>query len=68
VTDAAPTRVAQYHPAYEVAALSGGYGSAGYGQASAMAPSAEVHFPKGHAKAAGGRKAWGRFQEWKPAQ
>jgi NADH:ubiquinone oxidoreductase subunit len=65
VTDAAPTRVAQYHPPYEAPALSGKYGSVGYGQASAMSPSPEVHFPKGHAKA--GRKSWTRFTEWKPA-
>lgn len=64
MNDAAPTRVAQHHPPYEVAALSGKYGAVGYGQASAMTPSPEVHFPKGHHKA--GRKAWTRFAEWQP--
>jgi hypothetical protein len=64
VTDAAPTRVAQYHPPYEVAALTGQYGAPGYGQSTSMAPSPEVHFPKGHLKA--GRKSWTRFTEWKP--
>ena len=66
VTDAAPTRVAQYHPPYEVPALSGGYGNTGFGQATSMAPSHEVHFPKGHLKASPGRKSWARFTEWKP--
>ena len=66
VTDAAPTRVAQYHPPYEVPALSGGYGNTGFGQATSMAPSHEVHFPKGHLKASPGRKSWTRFTEWKP--
>ena len=66
VTDAAPTRVAQYHPPYEVPALSGGYGNTGYGQSTSLAPSHEVHFPKGHLKASPGRKSWARFTEWKP--
>jgi hypothetical protein len=56
--------VVQYHPVYEAPALSCLYGAARHGCASDMAPSPDVHFPKGSHKA--GRKAWTRFQAWQP--
>ena len=55
----------QYHPVYEAPALDGTYGSEHGAAASAMAPSADVHLPKGHLKS--GRKDWTRFTAWQPA-
>ncbi len=65
VTDAAPTKVLQYHPVYEVPAFNGLYGSAAHAT-SAMAPAPDTHLPKGHLKA--GRKRWQRFAAWQPPQ
>jgi NADH dehydrogenase (ubiquinone) 1 alpha subcomplex subunit 12 len=45
-SDAAPTRVAQLHPVYEVEALGTTYGAEG--GPSAMALAEDIHLPKGH--------------------
>ena len=65
MTDAAPTKVVQYHPPYEVPAFDGLYGAAAHAGVTTYAPAADVHLPKGHLKQ--GRKSWQRFTEWKPS-
>lgn len=58
-----PTKVAQYHPIYEIPAQSSiMYGSMAHAPASAM--STAVYLPKGHIKR--GRRSWAKFQSWVP--
>jgi len=61
VYDNPPSRSVYLHPAYEVPAASGLYGSRRHCGASSMEPG-ETHLPKGHLKR--GRKVWTRFAAW----
>lgn len=63
ITDAPPTRVAQYVPVYAAPAQGGvAYGTPGFGRSTAYAP--QVHLPQGHLKR--GRRSWARFEAWAP--